>query len=475
MFINGILLLYDYPLCSNAATILEHINSFSQHSCFKIWSYNVIMGFPDFLRKYDFKIILLHYSCFGFAPFRLDNNFMDYLFQSKNSYKVAYFQDECYFCHPKFDFINEYGIDCIYTLLEPQYFKDVYLKYTKVPKLIYNLPGYVSRDLVAKAKQITKPEAQREIDVGYRGRELPWYLGKGALEKANIAIGFLKHAADQDLRLDIETNELKRIYGGAWLEFIGNCRAVLGVEAGVSIFDINDTVRPEYERLIALNPNITLDEISNCLLDKWENNIYYRTISPRHFEASALHTCQILFEGNYSGIMKPMVHYIPLKKDFSNFDEVIYNFRNVELRRHITENAYRDLIHSGQYSYENYVRNFDEELITSGLRPNYRKIFSIPYDIDFMAFKINYITYKLELKLELIVDKINKKVTEAYHIINRISFKGISFILWIKFCEVRQYFPGKRFLYPFVKPLLRKLDRWWVGSLSEENSDPKKT
>ena len=44
--------------------------------------------------------------------------------------------------------------------------------------------------------------------------------------------------------------------------------------------------------------------------------VYYLTMSPRVFEAAAVRSCQILFEGRYSGILEPMVHYIPLKKDF---------------------------------------------------------------------------------------------------------------------------------------------------------------
>jgi len=34
--------------------------------------------------------------------------------------------------------------------------------------------------------------------------------------------------------------------------------------------------------------------------------------------------------GDWRGIVQPMVHYIPLKKDFSNFNEVIALFRNPE-------------------------------------------------------------------------------------------------------------------------------------------------
>src|ERR1043165_7652468 len=193
-------------------------------------------------------------------------------------------------------------------------------------------------------------------------------MGEGAQEKIEIAEAFLGRGRGAGLESDIEADPSKRIYGPAWYEFLANCRAVLGVEAGVSVYDIDDVVRAEWERLSAENPDITFEELSRRLLCRWESNIPYRTISPRHFEAAALRVCQILFEGKYSGVMQPMVHYIALRKDFSNYEEVIGLIRDEGLRREMTERAYRDLIASGRYSYRSFVRGFDEELLKEGLR-----------------------------------------------------------------------------------------------------------
>jgi hypothetical protein len=64
-----------------------------------------------------------------------------------------------------------------------------------------------------------------------------------------------------------------------------------------------------------------------------------------------------------------MVHYLPLKKDFSNFDEVVDWLADRGLREEIAENAHRDLIRSGQYSYKRFVQAVDEELIAAGVDP----------------------------------------------------------------------------------------------------------
>jgi Glycosyl transferases group 1 len=365
--IPGLLLIYRHPLAPGAATIMEHVNAFSRYSRFPIWTVNTEFGFPAELGRLQFRVILLHYSLFGAQRYMLDERFLNYLETSQSSYKAAMFQDEHHRCGQRFEFIKHYNLDSVYTLIEPEQFGAVYRKYTHVPQLVYNLPGYVSEDLIAAAGKYSKPDPERRIDVGYRGRRLLYYMGRGSQEKAEIGIEFKKRAQGLGLKLDIEVDERRRQYGKDWHTFLGDCRAFLGVEAGVSIFDTEDKVLPAYERLIGKNPKITFEELSRLCLAPWEDNIYYRTISPRHFEAAAFRTCQILYEGKYSGILQPMVHYIPLKKDWSNFEEAIRRLRDDDLRHELTENAYRDLIASGRYSYKHFIREFDDRLEQAGV------------------------------------------------------------------------------------------------------------
>ncbi len=344
---------------------MEHVNSFSRYSKFKVWNVNTEKGFPSGLNRFEFDIIVLHYSLFG-SYYLLNRAFFRYLERSKSSYKIAFFQDEYHYCQQRFAFLNRYNIDCVYTLVHPDYFTDVYQKYTKVPKLVQTLTGYVSDELYAAVKKFAKPGHARNIDIGYRGRRLKFYMGEGSQEKYEIGESFLAHARETGLKLDIASDEEKRLYGNKWYEFLGNQKGCLGTEAGVSIFDVEDVVRTEYERLIAENPALTFEEMSERLLNRWEGNIPYRTISPRHFEAAAFRICQILYEGEYQGILQPMIDYIPLKKDFSNFDDVTRLFRDAQFRRQITENCYRNIIASGRYSYKRFIEDFDRELMAEG-------------------------------------------------------------------------------------------------------------
>src|SRR5262249_993494 len=158
-------------------------------------------------------------------------------------------------------------------------------------------------------------------------------MGRSAREKHEIGAQFRERAAGLGLQLDIETDEAKRIYGEPWLAFLGNCRAALGVESGVSIFDIDGVGGPAAERLLPDGTDLSLDEVYERLLKPYDGvGVYYRTVSPGVFEAAATGTCQILYEGKYSGVVEPWVHYLPLQKDFANFDEIIRLYHDAGVR-----------------------------------------------------------------------------------------------------------------------------------------------
>lgn len=360
-------LLYHWPLAfwhRNASTVLEHVGAFRRHSRFPILEVNVDAGFPPALERVEPRAMIMHYSLFGVQHYLLDDQWLAWLARSR-AYKIAFFQDEHFACRRRFNFLNDFQVDCVYTCLEPSEFSKVYGAYTEVPKLVSNLPGYVSEGLLETGQRFTLPDGRRPIDVGYRGRPLAVYMGRGAQEKHLIGRRFAELAAGSGLRLDIAGGEGDRLYGDDWYRFISRCRAVLGVESGVSAFDLEGEVYAEYVRLLEERGAVGIADLES--LSEWEDVVYYRTISPRHFEAAALRACQVLFEGRYSGILQPMVHYIPLEKDFSNMERVIALIKDAEVRGELTRNAHRDLIASGEWGYERLIESVDGTLQEAGV------------------------------------------------------------------------------------------------------------
>jgi hypothetical protein len=367
--LRGGLLLYHFPNAfwfKNAATIMDHVGAFERYSRFGIQTLNTDFALPRAIAELDFQLVIVHYSVMGAGEYALSEDHLEWL-RSSRGYKVLFAQDENRYCGHRFWFCDEAGFDTIYTLLELPEARRVYGERTGVPNLRTNLPGYVSEHMIDRGERFRLPDDQRPIDIGYRGRQIPAYSGRGGYEKQTIGRRFAELGAGSGLVLDIEVGEGDRLYGDDWFRFLGRCKGVLGVESGVSIFDIDDRVVSEYEERAARGEEATPETLSGAA--ELEGNIHYRTISPRHFEAAVVRNCQILFEGRYSGVMEPMVHYIPLRKDFSNFDEVVRLFRNGDVRRALTENAHRDLIASGRYTYEVLIRGFDEDMLAAGVEP----------------------------------------------------------------------------------------------------------
>jgi hypothetical protein len=367
--IGGGLLLYHFPSAfwvRNAATILDHVGAFETYSRFPIRTLNTDWPFPAGLANLDFELVIVHYSVVGGGFYPLTEDHLRWL-KTSRAHKVLLVQDEHRYCGHRFWFCDEVGFDTLYTCLEPSEFEKVYGSHTRVRSLRTNLPGYVSEQMVADGERLSLPDEERPIDVGYRGRPLPPYSGRGGLEKYEIGRQFAERAANSGLVLDIGLEESDRLYGKDWPRFLSRCKGVLGVESGVSVFDLDDRVIDQYERLVAQGRTVSIEDLTEAA--ELEDKLYYRTISPRHFEAAAMRVCQILYEGRYSGILQPMVHYIPLRKDFSNLDEVLTLFRDPQVRHELTQNAHRDLIASGRYSYERFIERFDEDLIEAGITP----------------------------------------------------------------------------------------------------------
>lgn len=370
---GSILVLYHRPAergFKDASTVREHIHAFKRHSRFAVWEANAALGFGPQLDAARPGAIVLHYSLLASGNYLLDEGFLGWLRARPEALKVAFFQDEHYFCQKRFGFVNDHAIDLVFTHVSPQHIPEVWGRYAPGARAVFNIPGYVDDAMVSAARRFARPDAERDIDVGYRGRALPAHMGAGSQEKRVIGERFKELAGASGLRLDIETDEQHRMYGDDWYRFLGRSRATLGVESGVSFIDLEDECLDEYVRLRAQGREPTLEELLAGALGRWDGNIAYRTLGPRHLEAAAFGVCQVLYEGEYSGAMEPMVHYIPLAKDFSNIDDVVRLVGDPDVRRDITARAHEDLIASGRYSYASFMRLFDGEMQVARLQPD---------------------------------------------------------------------------------------------------------
>lgn len=370
---RSVLLLCDDQR-GHANTVLDHIAALVATSDHDVRVFNPCgMARSRYLDLNEFDAVAIHYSLVIVSDYYLAPAFREQI-RRFPGLKILFIQDEYRWVDEITAMMRYLGIHVLFTLLSPEKIPTVYPE-SRVPGVVKltTLAGYVPDHLVGLE---TPPIGTRPIDIGYRGRTLPYWLGRLAQDKVRIGQGVLACAGRYNLRCDIAWDERDRIYGHRWIQFLQSCKATLGTESGASITDFDGSIERQTKAYLAEHPTADFEEVHRAILGPYEDNTRVTAISPRIFEAAALRTALILFPGEYSGIVKPWVHYIPLAKDFSNMDEVVACLRDSEFLEELTERTYRDLVASGRYGQSVLSREFAEAVsrygVARGRRPAIR-------------------------------------------------------------------------------------------------------
>lgn len=276
--------------------------------------------------------------------------------------KIAIFQDEydIFLWHEST--VVAMGFDTIITCVPEAHCSDVFRgEHFSQVEFINALTGYVPENLLHLPQP--KPLASRKWTIGYRGRPVPFVYGRLTREKFLIGQRMKELCSERGIVTNIELTDAARIYGPAWPEFIGNCRTVLGTESGSNIFDFDGTLKPRVAAYLKEHPDADFESVHDLFLKEHEGKIQMNQVSPRIFEAIAMKTGLVLFEGDYSGVVRPWEHFIPLKKDFSNINEVLAAISDIPGLEAMIERAYAEVIASGKYHFRTFIQSIDTHIL----------------------------------------------------------------------------------------------------------------
>jgi hypothetical protein len=284
--------------------------------------HDATLPLPDYVSEQDFHAIILDVT---FLTARWAS--LDFLCARKNAYafvressaiKVAFPQDE-YDCNALLDdWMCEWNVDVVFSViasgwdvLYPRYHMqgDIRLAYT----------GYIDESLI---NWPSKPFHKRTIDIGYRAKKLPPYFGRVGQAKWTIGRDVARLGRNSGLNVDIELGDQGTLFGEEWLKFIGNSKFTLGANSGSSLLDPIGNIQRHVRAYLVDNPEANFDEVESACFPGQEGLHSFTAISPRVLEAALLNSAQILVDGEYSGIIKPSEHYIAIREDASNFEEV---------------------------------------------------------------------------------------------------------------------------------------------------------
>lgn len=341
-----VLLLCDYRP-EGAGTVIDHIEAIRDHAGHHVHMLSMFGHLPDEVELDRFDAVVVHYSLI-----LCNDNYVNPIARERlrnyRGLKAVFIQDEYRWVNRAVDALAFIGAQLLFTCVPESEVEKVYPR-AKLPLThkVTVLTGYVPEGLLSIPP---KPYGDRPIDVGYRTRKLGAFYGQLAREKWLISDLFEADAERHGLRCDLSHREEERIYGEAWIEFIRSCKAMLGAESGASVFDFTGDLMPAVEAYERDHPEAGFEEIRDLLFPGLDGVIRLNQISPRCFEAAALRTLMILYEGEYSGVLEAWRHYVPLKKDHSNMEEVVAALRDPVRWQQIVDAAYEEIALNPRWS-----------------------------------------------------------------------------------------------------------------------------
>lgn len=340
-------------------TVFEHLASFARDSRHRTFFCHVDQYSELVTDLSRFDAVGLHYTIR--LPFDQVSPSAELALSEFRGLKFLFIQDEYDHTHRAWHWINKLGLNLVFTVVPEASIEQVYpaLELPGV-RFVSNLTGYVPEGL-SNASEVLPP-SKRCLMIGYRGRPLPIRYGQLGIEKVSVGEITKNYCDTHGIMTDIAWSEESRIYGPKWYEFMTSCRSMLGSESGSNVFDWDGSLFQSIEDFKENNPSADDMEIYEQVIRPREIDGIMNQISPRVFEAIAARTVLVLFDGDYSGVVKPGEHFIPLNKDGSNLTEVISFLQDEDYVDAMAERAYQDVIASGKYSYKSFVAKIDDEI-----------------------------------------------------------------------------------------------------------------
>jgi ketosteroid isomerase-like protein len=279
------------------------------------------------------------------------------------SFQVALPQDEFLGTDQVAEVIREFGIDHVFSVAPESEWPLIYEGIDRSRVGISRvLTGYLDEDTVRRVDAIVARGEERTIDIGYRTGPPKPFLGRQAMLKTEIADVVRERALARGLRVDITTRPQDTLLGDDWYRWLARCRWTIGVEGGASVLDRDGSILACTERVAAERPGATFEEMEAACFPGEDGKLDLRALSPRHLEACATRTAQILVEGDYNGVLTAGRHYIGLKRDFSNLDHVLDQVASESQRELLAAGAYSQVVAPGRWTYRRLVEDVEAVL-----------------------------------------------------------------------------------------------------------------
>jgi hypothetical protein len=348
------------PLASATARHVRALErSGSRH---EVTYYNAVHRTPEWLRFLRFDAVVLHATWLGMCSsptFPLWKWSARWLADVERP-KLALPQEEFDGAEVLDEWLYELGVTDVFSVFDEGRRAVLYPLMRDRARFHRCLACYVDEETAARLAGRQTPARDRPLGLVYRAKRLPFRFGSHGQLPRVLGEAVRARAEARGLACDISTRAEDTIRTG-WFEFLMSGRATIGCESGSSALDRRGEIRAAIDALLAEDPELSFEAVRTRLPPGWDDHAFF-TVDARHLEAAMTGTAQILVEGGYDGILEPERHYLSVRRDLSNLDEVLERATDAHLLEHLAESAHADLVASGRYGYRRFAEQLEAAL-----------------------------------------------------------------------------------------------------------------
>lgn len=386
-----VLVLYscsEWPFRKTFKAFLESFQKYSNHEI-------VYVNFPFFFPKQSLASLewdLIIYTHSFTAPWNRTNFLKKIALLEeiglKAERKIAFFQDEYFNLDLTNLFLEKMRIDSLYTVAPDTEWQKLYPHFPS-DRINQYLTGYIENEDVINAEKNLET-TKKDIGISYRTA----YPGVSMACLGDV--GWLKYeVAEFGKLLNVENSDVQVgtgfLTGDDWFKLLARSKFTLGTPSGSNILDRDGTLAKELSDLKSFNRK----ELIHFLEEKGiPQDFQLEVISPRIFESGMFNCCQILVEGEYNSILEKYKHYIPIKRDLSNIDEVRSIINDESKIKIIVSNFRKDIIDNYVYSYQHFIDIFFKKQSVSKKTTNR---LNVRFRASIMAMNIGLHAYNSKL------------------------------------------------------------------------------
>jgi hypothetical protein len=342
-------------------TIRQHLRTLSASTRgHHIHYHNVRQGIPLGLRLFPFDAIVLHTTLLGlrwsprFASIRRKLAWL----KTAPGVKIALPQDEYDHAHVLDEWLAEMKVNVVASIFDEPLRAHLYPTGAGGAEFLRCHTGYIDEPTAQAIAPALPRIAERPLDLVYRACRLPFWFGAHGQLKHQISEIFSKQAAELGLKYDISTRGDDTIVTNDWFTFLASSKATIGCESGSSVLDRRGEMQALLRAMLSQEPHLTFAQASRRLPAGWDSHRFF-AMGPRHLEAVITRTCQVLVAGEYDGVLHAHRHYIPVRRDFHDLDEVLHKLRDHALLQATADRAYEEIYLRDRKTYGAFAETLD--------------------------------------------------------------------------------------------------------------------